>query len=441
VSQGTEGQHVLARLPWGIIATTAVICGIGVMNLSSAAQATRPDLYLLQLGYMMAATVFGAIVARTRMYVLEAGAYPLYVVVNTLLILVLVAGTTVKGAQRWLDLGVIMLQPSEIAKIAIILATARYFSRYRVEGGFTLRGLIRPLNLSRPLGVGAFLLLRWHKQARSVEEALVSGELLEKAPDPTWLKVTLFVVVIGWIAIGVLVLLKKGMHHRRLLAPLDVVLLPWGLIVVEPDLGTSLIVLAIAGTQILFCGMRRSSLLIAAVGVTVTAVFGWNFLLKDYQKKRVETFLDPEADLQGAGYHAAQSMIAIGSGQLTGKGYGEGTQTQLSFLPENHTDFVFSVLAEEWGLVGASTLILLFLLLVLLLLRDARAHTDRFAVLVNVGSAAMIFWHVLINIGMVTALMPVVGMTLPLVSYGGSSLVTQVACIAFAVNTRIWGRS
>lgn len=441
MSQGAEGQHLLARLPWGILATTAAICGLGVMNLSSAAQATRPDLYLLQLGYIMAAGLFGFIVARTRLYVLEAAAYPLYAVVVGLLVLVLVAGTTVKGAQRWLDLGVFMLQPSEIGKVAIILVTARYFSRYRVEGGFTLRGLIMPLNLSRPIGALGVLLLRWSKQASAAEEALLAGEVLEKAPDPTWAKALLLVAVVVWIGLGVFVLVRKGLHHRRLLAPIDVVLLPWALIVIEPDLGTSLIVLAIAGSQILFCGVRRTSLLIAAVAVGATAIFGWNFILKDYQKRRVETFLDPEADLQGAGYHAAQSMIAIGSGQLTGKGYGEGTQTQLSFLPENHTDFVFSVLAEEWGLVGAGTLILLFLMLILLILRDARQHTDRFAVLVNVGSAAMIFWHVLINIGMVTALMPVVGMTLPLVSYGGSSLVTQMACVAFAVNTRIWGRS
>lgn len=437
---------LLARIPWGMLLTSLCIAAIGVMNLASAANATRPNIYLKQLVYFGGAYLFVLVLGRTRVYVLEAIAYPLYAFVNVLLVIVLVAGTTVKGAERWIDLGFIMLQPSEIGKIAIILVTARYFSRYRVEGGYTLRKLLMPLNVSRPLGVFALLVMRWRSQAEEAAEileeaAFVEGPLPESLGDPLWMKAVLLVIVVGWLIAGVAVLLQKGVHHRRLIAPADVILLPWGLIVIEPDLGTSLIVLAIAGTQVLFAGVRRSSLLIAFAAAVMTAVFGWSYLLKDYQKRRVETFLNPEHDIQGAGYHSAQSMIAIGSGQLTGKGHGQGTQTQLSFLPENHTDFAFSVLAEEWGLVGAVTLILLFMMLILLMLRDARRFTDRFAALVNVGSAAMIFWHVLINIGMVTGLMPVVGMTLPLVSYGGSSLLTQMACIGFAVSTRVWRRT
>ena len=147
-------------------------------------------------------------------------------------------------------------------------------------------------------------------------------------------------------------LAREGLHHRQLIAPMDIVLIPFALIVIEPDLGTSLIVVAIAGVMILFCGVRWQSLLIAGALGASTVVFGWNVLLKDYQKQRVETFLNPEADSLGAGYHSTQSMIAIGSGQTTGKGFMEGTQTQLSFLPENHTDFAFSVWAEEWGFFG-----------------------------------------------------------------------------------------
>jgi rod shape determining protein RodA len=435
---------MLARVPWGIVFTALAIAGVGIVNLASAAQATRPNLYLLQLGYVFVAVVAAAFIARTRLYVLEGAAYPIYALVNILLVLVLVVGTTKKGATRWLDLGFFNLQPSELAKIAIVLVTARYFSRFRVIGGYTLRALFMPLNLSRPIGVLGILILRWMKQSREVAEAAEAaalGEVVEAvSTDPTSLKVLAVVVVLIWLALGVFVLVRRGFHHRRLIAPIDVVLVPWGLVVIEPDLGTSLIVAAIAAAQILFCGVRRWSLVIAFTAVGATAVFGWNFLLKDYQKRRVETFLNPEADIQGAGYHAAQSMIAIGSGQVTGKGLGQGTQTQLSFLPENHTDFVFSVLAEEWGLVGASTVILLFMTLVLLMLRDARKATDRFSALVNVGAAAMIFWHVLVNIGMVTGLMPVVGMTLPLMSYGGSSMLTMTVAIALAVNTRIWRR-
>lgn len=429
-----------ARVPWGIVLTTLAICGIGIMNLASAAQATMPNTYLKQLAYFTVGSFIVLFIGRLRVYVLEAAAYPVYALVNVLLVLVIVAGTTVKGAQRWIDLGFFMLQPSELAKVSIILVTARYFSRYRVEGRYTLRNLLMPLNVSRPVGVFALLMLRWTEQSREAAEALAHNAVVE-AGDPTWLKVVLILVVVAWLALGVFVLVQKGVHHRRLIAPADVILLPWGLIIVQPDLGTSLIVLAIAGTQVLFTGVRKSSLAITLVAVIATAIFGWSYLLKDYQKKRVETFLDPEADLQGAGYHSAQSMIAIGSGQLTGKGFGSGTQTQLSFLPENHTDFAFSVLAEEWGLVGGVTLIVLFLTLILLILRDAKRFTDRFAVLVNVGVAAMLFWHVMVNIGMVTGLMPVVGKTLPFVSYGGSSLLTVMTCIGFTVSTRVWRRT
>ncbi|MFZ9886363.1 MAG: FtsW/RodA/SpoVE family cell cycle protein [Myxococcota bacterium] len=436
------------RLPWGILLVSLVISGIGVMNLASAAQATRPDTHWKQLAYFAIGYLLVAFIGRSRIFVLEAVAYPIYLLVNALLVVVLVAGTTVKGAQRWIDLGVIMLQPSELAKISIILVTARYFSRFRVDGGYTLRALLMPLNLSRPLGVFVLLCMRWWKQGveaipRLPPNALDAAAAVpeEALADPLWLKLLLFLVVAAWGAGGIFMLFREGLHVRRFIAPADVILLPWALIVIEPDLGTSLIVLAIAGSQVLFAGVRRSSLLIASLALGVTVVFGWSFLLKDYQKRRVETFLNPEQDIQGAGYHSAQSMIAIGSGQLTGKGLGQGTQTQLSFLPENHTDFAFSVLAEEWGFIGGAVLIFLFMSLVLLMLRDARRYSDRFAALVNVGAAAMIFWHVLINIGMVTGLLPVVGMTLPFISYGGSSLLTQMACLGFAVSTRVWRRS
>lgn len=423
-------ERLLQRIPWGIILCTVAIACIGALNLSSAAKATRPDLYVLQLAYVGVAAAVAAVIVRIRTYVFEALAWPIYVVVCVLLVVVLVAGTTIKGSQRWIDLGFFNLQPSELAKIAVILAMARYLSRFRVLGGYTLRALFMPLNLSRPVVLLAGLLWRWHEQAEHGDPA-----------DPTWLKALAITGIVVWALLAVLVLVRRGVHYTRIVAPIDVVAVPFVLILVEPDLGTSLILLAIAGVQVLFCGVRKGSLFIAMGLAIFAAVLAWTFVLHDYQKRRVETFLNPEADVQGAGYHATQSKIAIGSGMLTGKGHGEGTQTQLSFLPENHTDFVFSVLAEEWGFVGAVTLLLLFLALILLILQNARQHPERFAVLVNVGAAAMIFWHVLINIGMVTGLLPVVGVTLPLMSYGGSNLITQVAAIALAINTRIWRRT
>ncbi|HEY1100779.1 MAG TPA: FtsW/RodA/SpoVE family cell cycle protein, partial [Myxococcota bacterium] len=196
----------------------------------------------------------------------------------------------------------------------------------------------------------------------------------------------------------------------------------------------------IAATQILFAGMRWRDLVVSAAGGVGIAVYAWNNLLHDYQRKRVETFLNPEADIQGSGYHAAQSIIAVGSGQVTGKGWCEGTQTQLSFLPENHTDFAFSVLGEEWGFVGVTVLIVCFFSLVALMLRSASKATDRFSALLAVGAAAMIFWHAFINIGMVTGVLPVVGVTLPLVSYGGSSMITKLMAVGFAINAHVHAR-
>lgn len=418
------------RIPWGVLALALLIPLIGVINLASASQATRPNLWLLQLAYLGVGWVLAVGVIRVRTYMLEELAYPIYFGVNVLLLLVLVAGVTIKGSQRWLDLGPVNLQPSELAKLSIILVTARYFSRYRVMGGYTLRMLFMPLNVTRPLAMMAALAIGWTKFSEKIG-----------LQEHGWVRVLGFVVAFLWLAAAVFVLVRKGLHHTRLVAPIDIPVLPFLLILIEPDLGTSLIVLAIAGVQVLFCGVRRASLLIAAVLGVSTVIFAWNFVMHDYQKRRVETFLNPEADARGAGYHATQSKIAIGSGQFTGKGHGEGTQTQLSFLPENHTDFVFSVLAEEQGFVGSSLLLALFAALISMMVLDARTVGNRFAVLVNIGAAAMLFWHVVINIGMVTGLMPVVGVTLPLMSYGGSSLLTQIIAIAFAINTRMWRRA
>lgn len=418
------------RLPWSILAPALLIPLIGVINLASASQALRPNLWLLQLAYLALGAVVLAAIAGIRTYILEELAYPIYAGVNALLVLVLVAGVTIKGSQRWLDLGPLHLQPSELAKVSIILVVARYFSRYREPAGYTLRMLFRPLNLTRPLGALAAFTLGWEKLGTKLGVV-----------EFTWLRVLGICLTLVWLGWAAFALWRRGPRLITLIAPVDVVLVPFLLVLIEPDLGTSLIVAAIAAVQILFCGVRRSSLLIAALLGVSTVVFAWNFVMHDYQKRRVETFLNPEADVRGAGYHATQSKIAIGSGQFTGKGHGEGTQTQLSFLPENHTDFVFSVFAEEQGFVGASLLLGLFAALISWMVLDARGHRNRFAALVNVGAAAMIFWHVIINVGMVSGLMPVVGVTLPLMSYGGSSLLTQIAAIALAVNTRVWRRA
>ena len=420
------------RFPFGLLALAAVIPLLGVLNLASAAKVTRPSLWATQSVWLGLAFGVALVVIFFPTRLLHRFAYPVYMTVNALLIMVIFFGLKIKGAQRWLDLGFFHLQPSELAKVSIILVTARYFAAYQAPGGYTLRMLFRPFNPSRILLGWGFVIFALSAQ--------IQGLPLKGQEVPVWGWGALFLGLVVLSVGGVMQLAKEGLHHRQLVAPIDIVLIPFVLVVVEPDLGTSLVVLAIAGTMILFCGIRWQSMMIAAALGFVTVVFGWNVLLKDYQKQRVETFLNPEADMHGAGYHSMQSMIAIGSGEKVGKGFMEGTQTQLSFLPENHTDFVFSVWAEEWGFIGGTLLIGIFALFLLLMVQVGQNSKDRFSALLCVGAAAMIFWHVLINIGMVTGLLPVVGMTLPLVSYGGSSLITQVVALGLVFNVSLGRR-
>ena len=206
------------------------------------------------------------------------------------------------------------------------------------------------------------------------------------------------------------------------------------LIVMQPDLGTALVVVLIAASMTVFVKIEKRLFLsmIVACGVTVPLI--WMFFLKGYQKQRILTFLNPDRDPLGAGYHIIQSKIAIGSGMFTGKGFLKGTQNALSFLPEQHTDFILSVLAEEWGFVGSVTVLLLYLLLIGWGVKIAYGCRDSFGTIMSVGITSMIFWQVFINVGMVMGLMPVVGVPLPLISYGGSSVVTTLIGIGILMN-------
>lgn len=218
---------------------------------------------------------------------------------------------------------------------------------------------------------------------------------------------------------------KDGVAYRgsELLIPGLIIALPMVLIAKQPDLGTALSLGIVGVAQILFIGVRRKTLFAIVAAVMVLAYPAWE-MLHDYQQRRILVLLDPESDPKGSGYHITQSKIAVGSGELFGKGYRQGTQTQLEFLPEHTTDFVFSVLAEEWGFVGCVTLLGLFFGLFVTMLRIAGRTRDLFACLVAFGITVQIFAHVVINIGMVIGLMPVVGIPLPLISYGGSSMLS-----------------
>jgi rod shape determining protein RodA len=355
-------RRAFAHYPWHVAFLTLAIAGLGVWNLASASRSAHAPVWLSQLSWMGvgAAVALGIALVDYRQFM--RGAYVFYGVVLLLLVAVMVKGRLVMGARRWLTLGPVNFQPSELAKIAVALALARWF----------------------------------HMDAGRAKE-------------------------------------KDGYGLLGLVIPGAITLAPAILILKQPDLGTALIVLAVGATMILFAKVRWTALVTVLVLVAGGAIYAYPHL-KPYQKKRVETFLNPEGDVLGAGYHATQSMIAVGSGQGLGKGWGQGTQTLLSFLPEQHTDFIFSVWAEEHGFVGCLLLLALYWALVVSAFGVAGNARDRFGHFLAVGVTGMLFWHAFINIGMVTALLPVVGVTLPLLSYGGSSVVAVLMGIGLLNN-------
>jgi rod shape determining protein RodA len=225
-----------------------------------------------------------------------------------------------------------------------------------------------------------------------------------------------------------------GLTLRDLARPMLVLAGPVLLIMKQPDLGTSIMVALVAASMLVYVGIRWTSLVALATSAIPACYAGWHFFLRDYQKNRVLNFINPERDPLGSGYHIIQSKIAVGSGGLVGKGFLRGTQSHLRFLPEQHTDFAFSVFAEEWGFVGCLAVVILYLLLILWGLHIAGRCNDHFGSLVAVGVTAMLFWHIVINMGMVIGLFPVVGVPLPLFSYGGTSMITSMTGIGLLLN-------
>jgi len=362
-------KRTMARLDWGMLTALAALVAVGLTAVFSATYTMdrgRHVLFMHQVYWLvlgLAAMVTMVIVDYKR---LERWGYVLYGAAVIMLIAVLAVGRTGMGAQRWLPLGPLSFQPSEIAKLFMVIALAKFFSEDRITDGHMLRELIKP---------------------------------------------ALMVIV------------------------------PVALVVKQPDLGTALMFLFILCAMAAAAGIKIRSLiyLIGTFAVTtpLAAEFLWGHL-KDYQKKRLLVFLSPDIDPSGAGYHIIQSKIAVGSGSLLGKGFLNGTQSQLSFLPERHTDFIFSVISEEWGFVGSVFVLALYLFIILWGLDTAYKAKDRFGSMLAVGVVAMISFYVIINVGMTVGIMPVVGVPLPLISYGGTSAVTTLVAfgILFNVNRR-----
>lgn len=217
-----------------------------------------------------------------------------------------------------------------------------------------------------------------------------------------------------------------GLGIRDLIVPLVLVLIPVGLVMEQPDLGTATLCLLLSGSLLFFMKLKRIILITAVVSATVAVPVFWSYVLRDYQRERVINFINPGNDPRGSGYNSIQSKIAVGSGKLFGKGFRQGTQSQLEFLPERHTDFIYSVLSEEFGFLGSMLTIIVFVGLFIIGIRIAATARDKFGALITVGVLCYLFWHMFINIGMVIGILPIVGVPLPLLSYGGSSMLTTM---------------
>jgi rod shape determining protein RodA len=343
----------LRRLDWRLVLVLIGVAGVGTAALWSAG-GMKPDpwaarhamRFAVGLGLML-------VVALVDLRIWMRLAYPAYVVSIVLLVAVDVMGKGAMGAQRWLDLGVIQIQPSELMKIAAILALARYF-----------HGLSR-------------------------EQV---GRIVYVIP------------------------------------PVLAIILPVGLVMVQPDLGTALVLLCTGAAVMFVAGVKLWKFALAATLGAACLPVAWRFM-HEYQRNRVRIFLDPDLDPLGAGYHILQSKIAIGSGGMLGKGIGMGTQSALNFLPEKQTDFIFTMWTEETGLRGALLLLALYGAIIVyayIVALRARSHFGR---LLAMGIGITVFLYVFINMGMVMGLLPVVGVPLPLVSYGGTAMLTVMfAC-------------
>jgi len=358
-------RRALGQVDWLLVGTTLLLSVVGVLMIYSAVH-SNPDLLANGLHWKQAlwstlGLVVLAFILLFDYHHFTRTAYFIFGLVILLLIMVLVAGRVVYGAKRWLVLGPMRLQPSEVARLAIILLLARIFG------------------------------------SRDSTEPLRLGELLY---------------------------------------PFGLVMIPVVLIAKQPDLGTAFTIFLTAAVMVFTVGVQRRLLYVIGAGLLVMAPVGWVFL-KDYQRNRIFTLFNPDADPLGTGYQSMQSKIAVGSGEFWGKGLLQGTQSRLHFLPEKHTDFIFSVLSEELGFVGATLLLVVFLIFIHRCMLAALNAGDKEGALIATGVATSFFLYSAFNIGMTLGLIPIVGIPLPLVSYGGSASLASFIAVGLVVNVRM----
>lgn len=362
------GFRKILYLNWGLTLLLITVASVGFLMLYSVAGGSFSPWVEPQVKRFALGLTAMFVVAMIPIWFWRNVSVLAYLASLALLVAVELFGTVGMGAQRWIDIGFMRLQPSEVTKIALVMLLAAYYD------------WLPPEKTSRPL----------------------------------------------WV-----------------LLPVALILLPTALVLKQPDLGTSILLMAAGGGVMFLAGVHWAyfaAVIAAGVGL-VSAVFqsrgtDWQ-LLKDYQFRRIDTFLDPSQDPLGAGYHITQSKIALGSGGWSGRGFMQGTQSRLNFLPEKHTDFIFTTLAEEFGFIGGVTLLLIYMLIILFCIASAIATKDRFSSLVIMGIAITFFLFFAVNMSMVMGLAPVVGVPLPMVSYGGSAMLVLLGAFGIVQSAHI----
>lgn len=358
----TMGQKLIA-LNWGLLLLIICLACVGFSALYSAAGGNWYPWTFNSIVRFVPILFFALVIALIDVKYWFMMAWPIWIAGLLLLVVVQIFGHTGMGAQRWINLGVMKLQPSELMKIAVIMLLARYY------------------HLS--------------PKPRNMKDSILS------------LGGALFIIMVPALLVGI-----------------------------QPDLGTALMVI-MGGVAIIFlAGVSIWYFALGASAVALAAPLFWLYGIKDYQKERVLTFLNPDRDPLGAGYHITQSKIAIGSGGFWGKGFNQGTQSRLNFLPEKHTDFIFTHFAEEWGFAGGLALLGLLILICGYGYYIAFNSRHKFGYLLALGLMINFFLYIFINIGMVMGLIPVVGAPLPLVSYGGTSMLAVM--ISFGLMMSVW---
>ncbi|MFD0980934.1 rod shape-determining protein RodA [Tropicimonas aquimaris] len=362
------GLRKILYLNWGLILLLTAVAAVGFLMLYSVAGGSLQPWAEPQMKRFAVGMVAMFLIAMVPIYIWRNIAAVAYGISVLLLVAVELFGTTGMGAQRWIDIGFMRLQPSELTKITLVMFLAAYYD---------------------------------------------------------WLDI------------------RKVSRIFWVILPVFIILLPTFLVLKQPDLGTAILLVAGGGIIMFAAGVHWAYFaVVGAAGVgLVTAVLksrgtSWQ-LIKDYQFRRIDTFLDPDSDPLGAGYHITQSKIALGSGGITGRGFMQGTQSRLNFLPEKHTDFIFTTLAEEFGLIGAASLLTLYALIIVFCLASAFTNKDRFASLLTIGIAATFFLFFSVNMSMVMGLAPVVGVPLPLVSYGGSAMLVLLAAFGLVQSAHV----